>query len=80
MDKWEESKNLDFITEAGWYFKTLAAQEPGNYSSIELYHSLDGITNPKCKSLLFLTTIFFYKEKKALAFDQDRCCHPAFCL
>ena len=29
MDKWEESKNLDFITEAGWYFKTLAAQEPG---------------------------------------------------
>jgi len=30
MDKWEDSKNLDFITEAGWYFKTLAAQEPGN--------------------------------------------------
>ena len=29
MDKWEDSKNLDFITEAGWYFKTLAAQEPG---------------------------------------------------
>jgi hypothetical protein len=29
MDKWEDSQNLDFITEAGWYFKTLAAQEPG---------------------------------------------------
>jgi len=32
MDNWAESKNLDFITEAGWYFKTLAAQEPGEDS------------------------------------------------
>ena len=37
MDKWEDSKNLDFITEAGWYFKTLAAQEPGNINLIGQY-------------------------------------------
>jgi len=29
MDEWEKSKNHDFITDAGWFFKTLAAQEPG---------------------------------------------------
>ena len=29
IDKWEESKDFDFIRQAGWYFKTLAAQEPG---------------------------------------------------
>lgn len=29
IDLWQESKNFDFITDAGWYFKTLAAQEPG---------------------------------------------------
>lgn len=29
IDLWEDSKDFDFINEAGWYFKTLAAQEPG---------------------------------------------------
>ncbi len=28
----------------------------------------------------FLWTIFFYKEKKALAFNWDRCCHLSICL
>jgi hypothetical protein len=40
-----------------------------------LYHPLDGVTNPKYKLLHFLTTTFFYKEKKAIAFKQGRCCH-----
>ncbi|TRY76324.1 hypothetical protein TCAL_15908 [Tigriopus californicus] len=29
IDQWQESQSFDFITDAGWYFKTLAAQEPG---------------------------------------------------
>jgi len=47
---------------------------------IGLYHPLDCVINPKYKLLHFLTTIFFYKEKKALAFNWDRCCHLALCL
>ena len=31
-DEWENSKDFDFVSEAGWYFKTLAAQEPGEDS------------------------------------------------
>jgi hypothetical protein len=45
-----------------------------------LYHPLDGITNPMYKLLHFLTTIFFCKGKKALVFNQNRCCHLALCL
>ncbi len=37
--------------------------------TIGLYHPLDGITNPKYKLLCSLTTKFFCKEKKALAFN-----------
>jgi hypothetical protein len=48
--------------------------------SIGLYHPLDGVTNPRYTLLCFLTTNFFYKEKKALAFNWDRCCHLALCL
>jgi hypothetical protein len=47
---------------------------------VGLYHPLDGIPNPKYKLLHFLTTKLFRKEKKALAFNWDRCCHLAFCL
>jgi len=47
--------------------------------SIGLYDPLDGITNPKYKLLHFLATIFC-KEKKALAFYRDKCCHLALCL
>ncbi len=43
-----------------------------------LYRPLGGITNTKYKLLHFLT--FFCKERKALAFDWDRCCHLALCL
>ena len=45
-----------------------------------LDHPLDGITNHKYKLLHFLAIIIFYKEKKALAFNQDMCCHLALCL
>ncbi len=45
---------------------------------IRLYHPQHGITDPKYK-LCFLTNIFC-KEKKALAFNQDRRCHRALCL
>jgi hypothetical protein len=30
---------------------------------IGLYHLLDGVTNPKCKLLRFLKTIFLQKEE-----------------
>ncbi len=46
---------------------------------IGLYYTLDDITNPNYKLLHFLTTIFC-KEKKALAFNRDRCYHLALCL
>ncbi len=45
-----------------------------------LNHTLDGVTNLKYKLLHFLTTNFFCKEKKALAFNGDRCCHLVLCL
>jgi hypothetical protein len=45
-----------------------------------LDHPLDGVTNPKYKLVHFLTTKFFCKEKKAIAFNWDRCCHLVFCL
>jgi hypothetical protein len=47
---------------------------------IGLYHPLDGITNPKYKLLLFLTTIFFCNEKKTLAFNRDSRCHLVLSL
>jgi hypothetical protein len=57
------------------------AQTTFRFSRIGLRQPLDGVTNPKYKLKCFLTTnIFFFKEKKALAFNRDRCCHLAFCL
>ncbi len=48
---------------------------------IGLYYPLDGVNNPKYKLSHFLTTkIKFCKEKKALAFNRDRCCHLSLCL
>jgi hypothetical protein len=52
-----------------WQLKiiiVLLALMSNKYNSIELNHPLDGVTNPKYKLLCFLSTIFFYKEKKAL--------------
>jgi len=47
---------------------------------IGLCQPLDGVTNPKYKLKCFITTnIFFFEEKKALAFNRDRCRHLAFC-
>jgi len=40
----------------------------------------DGSTGPKYKLLCFITTNFFCKEKTALAFNRDRCCHLVLCL
>ncbi len=50
-------------------------------SIIGLHHPLDGVTNPKYKLMCFIQlTKFFCKEKKTLAFNQDRCCHLTLCL
>ncbi len=40
---------------------------------IGLYCPPDGITNPKYKLSHFLTTKLFCKEKKAIAFNRNRC-------
>jgi len=48
---------------------TMISKKRENFYLIGLYHSLDGITNPKYKLLYSLTTKFFCKEKKALAFN-----------
>jgi hypothetical protein len=45
-----------------------------------LYHPLDGITNLKYKLVYFLTPNKKISNRKALAFNQDRCCHLAICL
>jgi hypothetical protein len=45
-----------------------------------LYHPLDGATKPKYKLLCLLTTKKIGKEKKALAFNWNRCCHLVLCL
>jgi len=42
---------------------------------IGLYQPLGGITDHKYELLHFLTTKYFYKDKKALAFNWDKCCH-----
>ncbi len=47
---------------------------------IGLHHPLDGVTNPEFKLLHFIQVAIFCKEKKALAFNQDRCCHLVLCL
>jgi hypothetical protein len=48
---------------------------------MRLYHPLDGIANANNKLLRFLANKFFGgKEKRALTFNRDRCCHLALCL
>ncbi len=48
--------------------------------SMRLCHPPDGSTSPKYKLLRYITTKFFCKEKNALAFNRDRCCHLVLCL
>ena len=45
--------------------------------AMRLCHPPDGSTSPKYKLLCFMTT---KKEKNALAFNRDRCCHLVLCL
>ncbi len=47
---------------------------------IRLCHPPDGSTSPKYKLLCFITTKKICKEKNALAFNRDRCCHLVLCL
>jgi hypothetical protein len=49
-------------------------------SSMGLYRPLDGITNLKYKLLYFVTPNKKISKRKALAFNQDRCCHLPICL
>ncbi len=47
---------------------------------MRLCHPPDGSTSPKYKLLCFITAKINCKEKNALAFNQDRCCHLVLCL
>jgi hypothetical protein len=47
---------------------------------IGLHSLVDGIINSWYMLLSFITVIFLCKEKKALAFNKDSCCHLALCL
>ena len=31
LETWADNRDLDFVNQAGWYFKTVAAQIPGEY-------------------------------------------------
>ncbi len=75
----ESIYSLYGILEARFYTSQSVAKFWGNKPS-QYHHPLDGVTNPKNKLLRFFTTITFYKEKKALAYNWERCCHLALCL
>ncbi len=47
---------------------------------MRLCHPPDGSTSPKYKLLCFIRTKNIWKEKNALAFNWDRCCHLVLCL
>jgi hypothetical protein len=54
--------------------------ESWNYR-IGLHHPIDGITKHEDKLLHFIQLKYFFsKEKKALDFNLDMCCHLALCL
>jgi len=65
-----------------WLSDTGIVLASGGCTMVEppLFHPADGVANPKYKLLHFFTTIIFFKEKKALAFNWDRCCNLALCL
>jgi hypothetical protein len=48
--------------------------------AMRLCHPPDGSTSPKYKLLCFILTKKICKEKIALAFNRDRCCHLVLCL
>ncbi len=47
---------------------------------MRLCHPPDGSTSPKYKLVCFIKTKKICKEKNALAFNRDRCCHLVLCL
>ncbi len=47
---------------------------------MRLCHPPGGSTSPKYKLLCFITSKKKCKEKNALAFNRDRCCHLVLCL
>ncbi len=47
---------------------------------MRLCHPPYGSTSPKYKLLCFITAKINCKEKNALAFNRDRCCHLVLCL
>ena len=36
LDAWEQNRNEEYISKAGWYFKTVAAQIPGKNDNVKL--------------------------------------------
>ncbi len=50
------------------------------FKIMRLCHPPDGSTSPVYKLLCFITTKKICKEKNALAFTRDRCCHLVICL
>ena len=48
--------------------------------TMRLCHPPDGSTSRKYKLLCFITAKINCKEKNALAFNQDRCCHLVLCF
>ncbi len=50
------------------------------FSPMRLCHPPDGSTSLKYKLPCFITTKKICKEKNALAFNWDRCCHLVLCL
>jgi hypothetical protein len=60
-------------------YSTLSTHDDRDMT-IGLHHPLDGVTNPEYKLLHFIQITIFCKEKKALPFNRDGCCHLALCL
>ncbi len=63
---------------------SLKSQDNPTVSLIESKNRALSLTRWHCNSqvkvVAFLNYYNFFKEKKALAFNLDRCCHLAFCL
>ncbi len=66
----QSMEDLDLVTSISQSMEDLSI------GLMRLCHPPDGSTSPKYKLLCFITTKnFFCKEKNALAFNRDRCCH-----
>ncbi len=69
---------IEWITIVNWFMIQAPLSKKG--VSMRLCHPPDGSTSPKYKLPCFITTKCFCKEKNALAFNRDRCCHLVLCL